>query len=56
MTLADADLVVSCVLVAVTENVPAAVPAVNNPAAVIDPPVARQETAVLVTPLIIAVN
>jgi hypothetical protein len=55
-TLAEADFMLSTVLVAVTENVPAANPAVYNPFGVIDPPVAPQETALLATPLIIAVN
>jgi hypothetical protein len=55
-TLADADFVLSAVLAAVTEKVPAVDPAVYSPLEEIAPPVAVHETALLATPLIIAVN
>jgi hypothetical protein len=55
-TLADADFVLSAVLVAVTENVPCEAPAVYNPDGVMVPPAAVQETALLGEPLIIAAN
>ncbi len=56
VTVADADLVVSAVLVAFTVYVPAAVGAVYRPVDETVPPVANQVTAVLVVPVTVAVN
>lgn len=56
LTVAEPDLVVSAALVAVTTNEPAVVPAVYNPAVLIDPPVAVHVTAVLLAPVTVAEN
>jgi hypothetical protein len=56
VTVAEADLVESALLVAVTVKVPAEAGAAYSPALVIVPLVAFQVTAVLVVPLIVAAN
>ena len=56
VTDADADLVVSATLVAVTEKVPAVTPALYTPDAETMPPVALQVTAVLDVPVTVALN
>ena len=56
VTTAEADLVESAALVAVTVYVPAEDGAVYNPPLVTVPPEAVQVTAVLVVPLIVAAN
>jgi hypothetical protein len=56
VTVADADFVVSAILVAFTVYVPALLGAVYNPELVTVPPVALQVTAVFVLPVTAAVN
>lgn len=56
VTVAEADLVVSAALVAVTVYVPAVLGAVYSPALVIVPPVVDHVTAVFDVPLTVAVN
>jgi hypothetical protein len=56
VTVAEAFLVVSATLVAVTVNVPAEPGAVYNPLALMVPPVAAHVTAVFVLPVTVAVN
>ena len=55
-TVADADLVLSAALVAVTVKVPAVLGAEYKPAEEMVPPVADQATAVLLEPVTVAVN
>ena len=56
VTVADADLVESATLVAVTVKVPAVVDAVYSPLEETLPPVADHATDVLLVPLMLAVN
>ena len=56
VTFADADLVLSAALVAVTANVPALPGAVYMPLEEMLPPLADQVTAVLLLPVTVAVN
>ncbi len=56
LTLAEADLVVSAALIAVTVYVPAVVGAVYSPVLETVPPFADQVTAVLVVPVTVARN
>jgi hypothetical protein len=56
VTVADADLVVSATLVAVTVNVPAVFGAVYRPVDETVPPVVDHVTAVLLLPVTVAVN
>jgi len=56
VTVAEADFVLSATLVARTLKVPAVAGAVYRPAGEIVPPVADHVTAVLVVPVIVAVN
>jgi len=56
VTVAEADLVLSAALVAVTVKVPALLGAVYSPLEEMLPPVADQVTAVLLEPLTVAVN
>lgn len=56
VTAADADLLLSATLVAVTVNVPAAPGAVYKPPVLTVPPVAVHVTTVLVLPVTVAVN
>jgi hypothetical protein len=56
VTVAEADLVVSAALVAVTVYVPAVLGAVYRPLVLTVPPVADQVTAVFALPVTVAVN
>lgn len=56
VTVAEADLVESAALVAVTVKLPAVLGAVNRPDVEMEPPLADQVTAVLLEPVTVAVN